>query len=236
MQAAPRLFVRSTLRNAGRSQASQPAPFSSPFGASAAPSYVSSPCGANVNRSLTLSCVHRDSSLYSFHPSSASATASSSSSTAWTPSTCVPTSFVRSFSTTAPAQASEAPQNPFDSDKFAEHAPLFERIAQSPEVLDAIENMARITHEKTGVDLQGGQKPTLQMMMQLARDPDLRAAAERLMAALKNAGIDVDPRQALQALQMMGGEGFDKLKGGLEGLHDRVRKGGWEDGEGEGKK
>ncbi|GAA5824154.1 hypothetical protein JCM3770_001411 [Rhodotorula araucariae] len=95
--------------------------------------------------------------------------------------------------------------------------------------------MARVTREKTGVDLAAGDKPSMGMMLKLARDPDLRAAAEALMAALRGAGVEVDPKVALQALQMMGGEGFDKLKGGLEGYHEKVRTGEGEDGEGEGK-
>lgn len=52
------------------------------------------------------------------------------------------------------------------------------------------------------------------------------------MAALRASGVEVDPKVALQALQMMGGDGFDKLKNGLEGYHEKVRTG--EDGEGEG--
>ena len=51
----------------------------------------------------------------------------------------------------------------------SEHAPLFQRIQQHPEVLDAIENMARVTRDKTGVDLAAGQKPSMMMMLQLAR-------------------------------------------------------------------
>lgn len=123
--------------------------------------------------------------------------------------------------------------------------------------------MARVTRDKTGVDLAAGDKPSMSMMLKLARsvplpppfpllslfatcapaqaltfrphpnsDPELRAAAERLMAALRASGVEVDPKVALQALQMMGGDGFDKLKNGLEGYHEKVRTG--EDGEGEG--
>lgn len=94
--------------------------------------------------------------------------------------------------------------------------------------------MARVTRDKTGVDLAAGDKPSMSMMLKLARDPELRAAAERLMAALRNAGVEVDPKVALQALQMMGGEGFDQLKNGLQGYHDKVRKDGESEGEGEG--
>lgn len=72
-----------------------------------------------------------------------------------------------------------------------EHAPLFDRIKEFPEVMDAIERasrlcrswrtgadfrfvvacagLARLTNEKTGVDLAGGHKPSVSMMIQLAR-------------------------------------------------------------------
>ncbi|GAA5975913.1 hypothetical protein JCM11641_002836 [Rhodosporidiobolus odoratus] len=221
MQSAPRTVLRTTLRNAPRSQSSQSSPFSSSPSASA---------------------------TFSPHSSQSSSPFSTvSSSTPYAPYLHYPTSFVRGnepnsstsvgqacFSTSTRQLASEAPQNPFNDDKFAEHAPLFERIAKSPEILEAIEHMAKVTHEKTGVDLQGGEKPTMMMMLKLARDPDLRAAAERLMAALKSSGVEVDPRQAFQALQMMGGKGFEDIKGDLEDLHEKVRKGeGNEEGEGE---
>ncbi|GAA5996667.1 uncharacterized protein JCM10292_003123 [Rhodotorula paludigena] len=166
----------------------------------------------------------------SSHP--AWAPSPSSSSSTYTPSLRFPTSHVRSFSSSAPAPAREADQNPFEDPKFHEHAPLFERIQQSPEVLAAIEHMAKLTAEKTGVDLAAGHKPSLSMMMSLARDPDLRAAAERLMAALRSAGVEVDPKQAFQALQMMGGEGFEQLKNGLDGYHEKARRGDEGDDEG----
>lgn len=94
--------------------------------------------------------------------------------------------------------------------------------------------MAKVTREKTGVDLAAGDKPSMSMMLKLARDPELRAAAERLMAALRTAGVEVDPKVALQALQMMGGEGFEGLKNGLSDYHEKVRKDGEGEGEGEG--
>ncbi|BGP16322.1 hypothetical protein JCM10213_009175 [Rhodosporidiobolus nylandii] len=216
MQSAPRIVRTTLLRQAPRAQTQQ----SSPFAASPAPSsYYSLPSSAGF-----------------------STFASPSPSTSYVPHLRFPTSNLRGgepdargFASSARQLASEAPQDPFSDSKFAQHAPLFERIAQSPEVISAIEHMAKITQEKTGVDLQGGDKPSMMMMMKLARDPDLRAAAERLMNALRSSGIEVDPRQAFQALQMMGGKGFEDVKGGLEEWHEKVRKGDGE-GEGEGKK
>ncbi|GAA5833472.1 hypothetical protein JCM9279_001536 [Rhodotorula babjevae] len=146
----------------------------------------------------------------------------------WTPSLRYPVSNVRGFASTSTATAQHAPDDLFET------APLFERVQQSPEVIAAIENMAKVTREKTGVDLAAGDKPSMSMMLKLARDPELRAAAERLMAALRGAGVEVDPKVALQALQMMGGEGFDQLKNGLQDYHDKVRKDGEGEGEGEG--
>ncbi|BGP48401.1 hypothetical protein JCM10450v2_004274 [Rhodotorula kratochvilovae] len=208
MQSAPRLLRTSLLRQVPRTQASQPAPFATP--SSSAP-------------------------YSSFAPYAPAPSASSSA--PYTPSLRFPTSDVRGsssrgFASSAPAQATHSS----DNNPFQDTAPLFERVQQSPEVLAAIENMARVTREKTGVDLAAGDKPSMSMMLKLAHDPDLRAAAEALMAALRGAGVEVDPKVALQALQMMGGDGFDKLKGGLEGYHEKVRKGEGEDGDGEGKK
>lgn len=76
--------------------------------------------------------------------------------------------------------------------------------------------MALLTQRKTGVNLQAGDKPSLSMMYQLARDPELRQAAERLMKALKDAGIEVDPNEAFKALRMMGDGSLADLKGDLQ--------------------
>ncbi|GAA5898061.1 hypothetical protein JCM6882_003317 [Rhodosporidiobolus microsporus] len=203
MQSAPRLVRTTLLRSAPRQTQSSPFSF--------APDSVATP-----------------GPLYSLHANSyASALPYSPSASRF------PTSHVRGFASSSISLAKEADQNPFEDPKFSEHAPLFERVAQSPEVLDAIERMAKLTQEKTGVDLAGGDKPSMMMMLKLARDPDLRAAAEHLMASLKRAGVEIDPQQAFQALSMMGGKGFEGTEG-LEGLHEKVRKG--EDGEGEGEK
>jgi hypothetical protein len=72
-------------------------------------------------------------------------------------------------------------------------------------------------------------------MYTLARDPELRSAAEKLMNSLKKAGIEVDPKEAFKALQMMG-TGFGGLgsDGDLSGFHRGVNKGGKGEGEGEG--
>ncbi|GAA6062966.1 hypothetical protein JCM10212_005725 [Sporobolomyces blumeae] len=167
----------------------------------------------------------------------ASTSASSASSAAWTPSTRFPTSYTRTFTYSAQAWAKEAGGSPFDDQQYAQHVPLFERIQQAPEVIDAVENMAKLVAKKTGVDLQAGDKPSMSMMLQLARDEELRSAAERLMAALRGAGIEVNPQEAFKALQMMGGEGFGGRVRDLAGLHERANKGdGGEDGEGNGKK
>ncbi|GAA5822223.1 hypothetical protein JCM5353_001536 [Sporobolomyces roseus] len=165
-----------------------------------------------------------------------SATPSPSS---WNPSTRFPVSNVRTFFYTPTSWAKEAGSgNPFEdgpSQFQQEHAPLFDRVMQHPEVMESIENMAKLTQKKTGVNLQAGDKPSLSMMYTLARDPELREAAERLMASLRGAGIEVDPKEAFKALQMMG-EGFGGM-GGLGGLHSKVNSGKGEgEGEGEGEK
>lgn len=60
------------------------------------------------------------------------------------------------------------------------------------------------------------------------------------MASLRSAGIEVDPRNAFKALQMMGGAGFEGTTG-LEDLHEAARrsdeeKDGKKGGKGEGEK
>ncbi|SCZ88407.1 BZ3500_MvSof-1268-A1-R1_Chr2-1g04390 [Microbotryum saponariae] len=154
-----------------------------------------------------------------------------------------PTSSLRcTFSTTSTSYASEAPpQSPWEARGFQSEVPMFDRLQSHPEVLQSIEQLAEIVKEKTGVDLRNGDAPTMSLMYKLAQDPELRAAAESLMAALRSAGIEVDPKQAFNALQMMGGAGFED-KNSLKDLHEAVRKGEGEDGgdgegkEGEGKK
>ncbi|KAL8293678.1 hypothetical protein RQP46_000379 [Phenoliferia psychrophenolica] len=145
-----------------------------------------------------------------------------------------PTSFVRSispFSTSAPSFASEAPQSPFEAPYSQAAAPLYDRLHSNPETLEAIKRLSLVLKEKTGVDLAGGEKPTMAMMMKLAQDPDLRAAAENLMKALSEAGIQIDPQQALQALKTMGDGEFDGL-GVDPDLPAKKAKG---EGEGDGK-
>ncbi|GAA5973945.1 hypothetical protein JCM21900_006824 [Sporobolomyces salmonicolor] len=50
-----------------------------------------------------------------------------------------PTSHVRTFSSSPVPAAKEADSSPFDGSAFQQHAPLFDRIQQSPEVLEAVE-------------------------------------------------------------------------------------------------
>ncbi|KDE09169.1 hypothetical protein MVLG_00491 [Microbotryum lychnidis-dioicae p1A1 Lamole] len=156
-----------------------------------------------------------------------------------TTSSRFPTSSLRcTFSTTSTSYASEAPpQSPWEARGFQSEVPMFDRLQSHPEVLQSIEQLAEIVKEKTGVDLRNGDAPTMSLMYKLAQDPELRTAAESLMVALRSAGIQVDPKQAFNALQMMGGAGFED-KNSLKDLHEAVRKGkgeeGGEGGEGEG--
>ncbi|GAA5986155.1 hypothetical protein JCM5350_006520 [Sporobolomyces pararoseus] len=174
-------------------------------------------------------------------PSTQIATSSSSFPSSSSSSSRFPLSNVRTFTYSPTSWAREAgSNNPFEdgpSQFQQEHAPLFERIMQHPEVMESIENMAQLTQRKTGVNLQAGDRPSMKLMFQLARDPELRSAAERLMASLKAAGIEVDPKEAFKALQMMG-TGFGGLgaDGDLSGFHQGVNKGGKGEGEGEGEK
>lgn len=46
------------------------------------------------------------------------------------------------------------------------------------------------------------------LMMQLANDPQLKQAAKNLMHQLSTSGIEIDPKQAFEALKQMGGDSF----------------------------
>lgn len=48
-------------------------------------------------------------------------------------------------------------------------AALFDQLQRHPEVMKAIEALAKLTAEKTGVNLQAGDKPSMAMMATLAR-------------------------------------------------------------------
>lgn len=235
---------------------------------------------------LTATSSSSSSPLYSLHSHHTAATAAA----AGPLSSRFPTSHVRALSSTARAEAKEPGQDPFASEKFAsDHAPLFQRIQEHPEVLDAIESehsrcLRRGIHRtktdsferfvptrRHGPDnpRKDGRRPlcrpeavhdddaaartvspatarvNLSQSLTLLgtdlfapsplfcdRDPDLRAASERLMTALRAAGVEFNPAEAFQALQQMGGAGFEKMADkGLEAYHEKVRKG-EEDGEG----
>ncbi|GAA5915356.1 Dpc13p [Sporobolomyces salmoneus] len=149
-----------------------------------------------------------------------------------------PISHIRTFSYSPTTWAKEAhSSNPFEDGPTQfqqEHLPLFERIMQHPSVMSSIERMAKLTQSKTGINLQAGDKPSLSMMYTLSRDPELRSAAEDLMKSLKEAGIEVDPKEAFKALSMMGDETLRSFGEGAK-FHEGVNKGGkgeGEDGEG----
>ncbi|KAI5476286.1 hypothetical protein MNV49_007923 [Pseudohyphozyma bogoriensis] len=136
----------------------------------------------------------------------------------------------RHFSSSASALASEAPQSPFGGDDHAAAAqPLFDRLQNHPQVLEAITNLANLAKAKTGVDLQNGDRPSLKLMWTMANDAELKEAAENLMRALQDAGIRIDPGQAFQALKAMGGEGFQ----GVNNLGEVVDKKGGKKGDDE---
>lgn len=57
--------------------------------------------------------------------------------------------------------------------------PLYDRLSSSPPALAAIEHLVKLIKSKSGVDLQGGDAPSMNLMGQLANDPELRSAAQK---------------------------------------------------------
>jgi hypothetical protein len=63
------------------------------------------------------------------------------------------------------------------------------------------------------------------LMSKLAHDSELKQAAKNLMLQLSNSGIEIDPKQAFEALKQMGGDSFKPS--------DTIFGEGEEEGEGE---
>lgn len=128
----------------------------------------------------------------------------------------LPTSYVRttnvSFASSGVMAGSKrfASQvnSPFDD---AHEVPLFDKLQAHPQAVEAINNLAHLMKEKTGVNLSSGDKPSLSLMYKLASDSELRTAAEKLMNELRNAGIAIDPHSAFQALKTMVSTGSDPV-------------------------
>ncbi|KAN0066052.1 hypothetical protein ACQY0O_000145 [Thecaphora frezii] len=76
--------------------------------------------------------------------------------------------------------------------------PGFEKIAQSPTALSAIQQLVE-TLKKHGLDITSGQRPSVMQLMKIAANSEIRSASAKVMEELQKAGIDVSPER-LQAM------------------------------------
>ncbi|KDQ64682.1 hypothetical protein JAAARDRAFT_187988 [Jaapia argillacea MUCL 33604] len=103
---------------------------------------------------------------------------------------------IRHFSTT-PIPAASEPQNSILSN--IKNTTLFEKIADKPEVLQALQDFA-VLLQKHGIDASSGKPPSTTQMLRLAANSEFREGASRVAKALQDAGIDVRSKEAMQEL------------------------------------
>ncbi|KAH7930257.1 hypothetical protein BV22DRAFT_1101858 [Leucogyrophana mollusca] len=101
----------------------------------------------------------------------------------------------RTFSFTPQLRAAE------NDDAFMtqfKNTSIFRKLADKPEALMALRDFANLMRDK-GIDASSGPPSTMQMM-RLAANPEFRQAAQRVVAELKNAGVDLTSQDAMQEL------------------------------------
>ncbi|KIJ70264.1 hypothetical protein HYDPIDRAFT_77322 [Hydnomerulius pinastri MD-312] len=104
----------------------------------------------------------------------------------------------RNFSFTPCVQASEQDDAFLNNFK---NTSIFRKIADKPEALMALRDFATLMKEK-GIDASSGPPSTTQMI-RLAASSDFRAAAQRVVEELKNAGVDLTSQDAMQELMAL---------------------------------
>ena len=107
------------------------------------------------------------------------------------------TSARRHFSGTRAARASE------DEDSFIHrlqqgNMSLFRQLADKPEALQAIGEMAKLLQSK-GIDLTS--RPSMGTLWKLASDPDIMQAARKAQETLNSAGVKLDAREFLSMVR-----------------------------------
>ncbi|KAH7106991.1 hypothetical protein BKA62DRAFT_685709 [Auriculariales sp. MPI-PUGE-AT-0066] len=103
----------------------------------------------------------------------------------------------RHLSSTRPARASED-ENSFISQLHK--LPFFRQIADKPEALKAIADMAAVLQAK-GVNM--AERPSITMLWKLASDPELVAAAKKSSEELEKAGVKMDASTMFSLLKDM---------------------------------
>ncbi|KIM68704.1 hypothetical protein SCLCIDRAFT_87145, partial [Scleroderma citrinum Foug A] len=104
----------------------------------------------------------------------------------------------RAFLFTSCARAAEPDDTIYNNFK---NTSIFRKIAEKPEALAALRDFGTLLNEK-GFDPTSG-PPSTTKMLQLAASSDFRQAAQRVIAELKNAGVDLTSQDVLQKLMVL---------------------------------
>jgi len=75
---------------------------------------------------------------------------------------------------------------------------LFRQLADKPEALQAIGEMAKLLQSK-GIDLTS--RPSMGTLWKLASDPDIMQAARKAQETLNSAGVKLDAREFLSMVR-----------------------------------
>ncbi|EJD53766.1 hypothetical protein AURDEDRAFT_180184 [Auricularia subglabra TFB-10046 SS5] len=102
----------------------------------------------------------------------------------------------RHISFTRPARAAEDPGSFIANFK---HSPLFRQLADKPEALRALQELAELIKSK-GWNFNANDPPSPVTIMRIASDKEFRTAASKVIEELHRAGIDFRPENALELL------------------------------------
>jgi hypothetical protein len=91
---------------------------------------------------------------------------------------------------------------PLDNNtKIDPNDPLVTKIRSDPEILDSIQEFSRLLRGK-GVDLSGGQMPSMLQMAKLASDKEINAKITDINTLLNRAGITLDSQTIQKFMNM----------------------------------
>ncbi|KZW04046.1 hypothetical protein EXIGLDRAFT_758349 [Exidia glandulosa HHB12029] len=115
---------------------------------------------------------------------------------AHTPTLPATVSRARLLSSTRPTGAAEDPSSFIANFK---HSPLFRQLADKPEALQALSELAELIKSK-GWNLKSNEAPSPITIMRIVSDKEFRAAASKVIDELQKAGVDFKPENALELL------------------------------------
>ncbi|KAF8525371.1 hypothetical protein JB92DRAFT_3109106 [Gautieria morchelliformis] len=103
---------------------------------------------------------------------------------------------VRNFASTPRAEATENPS--------FKNSPLFQQLATNPDALDALKEFGRFMKEE-GIDFSPDRPPSSIQLFKLLANPAFRKGVQKLRDDLANAGVNVDPENAMEMLNAFKG-------------------------------